>query len=222
MPSPTKEAYFTSENLAAQAQELLHAPGIVRHGGSPLFRPEGTALLVLDLQRYFLEPESHAYIPSAAAILPGINRLIRGFYRCNLPVFYTRHTNTPQDAGLMASWWRDLIAPDGALSQISPQIEQAGGVFIEKSRYDAFYDSPLDEHLHELGVRQVVITGVMTHLCCETTARSAFMRGFLPFFLVDGTATYNRHFHIATLTNLAHGFAHLARVQDILAALEGE
>ena len=69
---------------------------------------------------------------------------------------------------------------------------------------------------------QVVITGVMTHLCCETTARSAFMRGFLPFFLVDGTATYNRHFHIATLTNLAHGFAHLARVQDILATLEGE
>jgi isochorismate hydrolase len=216
-----KEAYFTPENLAAQAQELLQAPGIVLRPSAPKFNPQGAALLVLDMQLYFLEPESHAFIPSAAAILPGINRLIRWFYHHNLPVFYTRHTNMPQDAGLMASWWRDLIAPDGALSLISPQIEQARGVFIEKSRYDAFYDSPLDEHLHELGMRQVVITGVMTHLCCETTARSAFMRGFLPFFLVDGTATYNHHFHIATLTNLAHGFASLALVKDILAALEG-
>jgi len=47
----------------------------------------------------------------------------------------------------------------------------------------------------------------MTHLCCETTARSAFMSGFDVFFTVDGTATYNKTFHLSTLINLAHGFA---------------
>lgn len=47
----------------------------------------------------------------------------------------------------------------------------------------------------------------MTHLCCETTARSAFIRGFDVFFTIDGTATYNEDFHFGTLYNLAHGFA---------------
>jgi bifunctional isochorismate lyase/aryl carrier protein len=222
MPPLEKEAYFTPENLASQAQELLHAPGVMARKAAPAFNPRLAALLVLDMQLYFLEPGSHAYIPSAAAILPGINRLIRGFNRRSLPVFYTRHTNTPEDAGLMASWWRDLIDPDEARSQITPQLGFTQGVIIEKNHYDAFYDSALEEHLHWLGVSQVVITGVMTHLCCETTARSAFMRGFQPFFLVDGTATYHRYYHIATLTNLAHGFARLALVQEILDALEGE
>ena len=188
---------------------------------TPKFNPQGAALLVLDLQRYFLEPESHAYIPSAAAILPGIAELTRSFYAHELPVVFSRHTNTPQDAGWMATWWKDLIAPDERRSTITPQLDTSRARVIEKKRYDAFLDTPLEAHLHSLQVEQVVITGVMTHLCCETTARSAFMRGFQPFFLVDGTATYNRHFHIATLTNLAHGFASLALVQDILAALEG-
>jgi isochorismate hydrolase len=62
---------------------------------------------------------------------------------------------------------------------------------------------------------------VMTHLCCETTARSAFTRGsgLLP---VDGTATYNRAFHRASLLNLAHGFASLTFVEDILEKIRGE
>ncbi|MGB9641195.1 MAG: isochorismatase family protein, partial [Anaerolineales bacterium] len=52
-------------------------------------------------------------------------------------------------------------------------------------------------------------------LCCETTARSAFIRGFEPFFLVDGTATYNSYFHQATLLNLNHGFASLTLCADL-------
>lgn len=221
MPSPVKEAYFTPESLASQALELLQAPGISLRKDPPLFDRSHAALLVLDMQCYFLDEASHAYIPSATAIIPGIRRLIVAFNAGGLPVFYTRHGNTPEDAGLMASWWRDLIGPDEPRSEITPQLEVTQGIILEKNQYDAFYNSPLEEHLRWLGVRQVVVSGVMTHLCCETTARSAFMRGFQPYFLVDGTATYNRYFHIATLTNLSHGFATLSLVTDILAALEG-
>ena len=56
----------------------------------------------------------------------------------------------------------------------------------------------------------------MTHLCCETTARSAFVRGFDVFFLVDGTATYNIEFHMSSLLTLTHGFVHPVRFQEIL------
>jgi isochorismate hydrolase len=185
-----------------------------------LFTPERSALLLLDLQAYFLDESSHAFVPSAIAILPGINALIRAYSCQNLPVLFTRHLNTSQDAGLMATWWRELLAADSPLSRIDPRLEIHNAVTISKTRYDAFLNSPLEKLLREMNVRQLVICGVMTHLCCETTARSAFMRGFEVFFCVDGTATYNEAFHRASLLNLAHGFATLVLVQDILTKLE--
>ena len=66
----------------------------------------------------------------------------------------------------------------------------------------------------------MVVSGVMTHLCCETTARSAFVRGFEVFFLIDGTATYNKEHHLATLLNLSHGFANLVLSGEIFVALD--
>jgi isochorismate hydrolase len=68
-------------------------------------------------------------------------------------------------------------------------------------------------------VEQLVITGVTTHLCCESTARSAFMRGFAVFLAIDATATLNRELHIASLQALAHGCAVPLLAADLLAAL---
>lgn len=61
------------------------------------------------------------------------------------------------------------------------------------------------------------MTGVMTNLCCETTAREAFVKGFRVFFSTDATATLDLELHEATLKNLAYGFAYLVdcdRLQD--------
>jgi nicotinamidase-related amidase len=135
-------------------------------------------------------------------------------------VIFTRHTNTTQDAGQLAVWWRDLIGPESPASAIIPEFNLSSGQVIEKHQYDAFYDSSLEAILAARQVKQVVIGGVMTHLCCETTARSAFGRGYQVFFLADGTATYNQQFHQASLLNLAHGFAAITQVRDILAALD--
>ena len=121
----------------------------------------------------------------------------------------------------MSFWWRDLILAEHPYSEIIPALDTSAGLVIPKSQYDAFYGTPLEQALHERGVTQVVICGVMTHLCCETTARSAFLRGFEVFFTVDGTATYNENFHRATLLNLAHGFATLVMVGEVLLA-QGE
>lgn len=216
-----KETYFTSDTLASTTQEMLaHCQSRNRRGRLP-FHPARSALLVLDMQRYFLEPGSHAFVPSAMAIIPGLVNLSQAYSAHGLPVCFTRHLNNPQDAGQMATWWRDLIAPESPASAIVPDFDLASGQVIEKSQYDAFYNSSLEHSLAARQVKQIVIGGVMTHLCCETTARSAFMRGFEVFFLADGTATYNRAFHQASLLNLEHGFATLVRVGDILAALEG-
>lgn len=216
-----REAYFTPENITSKASEMLQALAEI-HPHRPHFVPRRAALLALDLQGYFLQESSHAFIPSAPAILPGINQLMRAFAQHRLPIILSRHLNTPQDAGLMASWWRHLLTEDNPLSQLDARLESVPAIQIRKTRYDAFLGGtpPLEALLREYGVEQVVIGGVMTHLCCETTARSAFMRGFQVFFLVDGTATYTEAFHRASLLNLTHGFAVPVLVQDILETLE--
>jgi isochorismate hydrolase len=214
---PLKEPYFTLATIADKAMNMRVSLDESIRKRPIVFTPERSALLLLDMQAYFLDESSHAFVPSGPAILPGINALIHAFSSMNLPIFITRHLNTPQDAGLMATWWRDLLSPDNPLSGIDPRLKIQSGVTINKTRYDAFLDSPLEKLLREKGVRQLVICGVMTHLCCETTARSAFMLGFEVFFTVDGTATYNEAFHRASLLNLAHGFASPVLVRDILA-----
>jgi isochorismate hydrolase len=174
------------------------------------------------MQSYFLDAASHAYIPSAGAILNGILQLIDAYFIHQRPIFFSQHINTAADAGMMSIWWKDLITSTNPLHRIIPEIDLSVGTLIQKNQYDAFYHTSLDEMLHARGVTQLVICGVMTHLCCETTARSAFMRGFEVFFPVDGTATYNLAYHKASLLNLAHGFASVVLIKDILEAIPGE
>lgn len=217
-----KETYFTIPSLEQQARELYQQVADLSQKKALEYQPSQSALLVLDMQAYFLEASSHAYIPSAEAILDGIVKLINEYFTDGRPVIFTQQINTTSNAGMMSIWWKDLLTSENPLHKIIPEIDLSMGTLIQKSQYDAFYQTHLEEMLHGKGVTQVVICGVMTHLCCETTARSAFIRGFEVFFPVDGTATYNLAYHKASLLNLAHGFASVVLMKDILEAMRGE
>jgi isochorismate hydrolase len=175
-----------------------------------------SALFILDMQDFFLDVDSHAYIPSAQDILPKLKKLRETYANLGLPLVWTRHLNTDSDAANMSRWWRDIITAEHPLSRISSEFDTSYGKIIEKTQYDAFYKTNLEEYLQKCDVEQIVISGVMTHLCCETTARSAFVRGFEVFFLIDGTAAYNEDYHRATLRNLGYGFANLLLCDEIL------
>lgn len=215
-----KEAYFSPHTLQDKALEIYQQLEGFRCKRRPAFIPARSALLILDMQNYFLQADSHAFVPSAPAIIPGVKLLQEVYQRKGLPVIFTRHINTPQDSRQMSTWWREMITEQNPLSVISPQFDPRGGICIDKSQYDAFYNTPVEEILRTRTVEQVVICGVMTHLCCDTTARSAFMRGFEVFFTVDGTATYNQELHLASLQTLAHGFATPTLIDQLLAHLE--
>ena len=213
-----KEAYFTTGNIREKALEWQHGKDILsgRHG-KHVFEPGSAALMILDMQNYFLSSESHAFVPSARAIIPGLSDLISSFYRAGRPVIFTRHIsdNSPST---MLGWWNDSITDEDERSDLTPELDQSYGIIVNKSTYDAFLGTHLTAILRAREVRQVVISGIMTHLCCETTARSAFNRGFSVYFPVDGTATYNSAFHLAALINLSHGFAVPIRVAQLLEA----
>ena len=217
-----KEVYFKEPTIAFAAQDLiieLFPDG--QHRGKN-FVPDRSALLVLDMQAYFLNPDSHAFVPSAPAILPQLNHLVETFQKRGRPVFFTQHINTPANANSMQRWWRDLITKDHPHHALVPEFAVDNHNLITKTQYDAFYGTDLEDQLRNTGAEQVLISGVMTHLCCETTARSAFTRGWDVFFLVDGTATYNRAFHKSSLRNIGHGFGTLLTCQDVeLAMHEG-
>jgi bifunctional isochorismate lyase/aryl carrier protein len=211
-----KEQYFTEDSIQILSEEWIDRYSSPRKALRQPFTIENAALLILDMQRYFLEPESHAFVPSGLAIIENLNRISAEFYGRGRPVIATQHINTPEDAGQMAAWWSELITREHPLAGLHPGLEIEAEDILPKPQYDAFYKSSLSERLKENQVKQVVIGGVMAHLCCETTARSAFNRGYEVFFLVDGTATYNSEFHQASLLNLAHGIALLVRTEQLL------
>jgi bifunctional isochorismate lyase/aryl carrier protein len=213
-----KSSYFNAQNIDTLTDSWIQEFQI--HRGKVCFIPSNAAFLILDMQNIFLDEGSHAFIPSAPTIVPRIRSCASLFRQYGLPVFLTRHINTHTDAGLMATWWTHLISDGERNSHIIRELSVINAPVLIKSQYDAFHETPLENLLKQEGVTQIVITGVMSHLCCETTARSAFMRNFTVFFPVDGTATYNMDFHRATLLNLSHGFAVITRMKDIVKEIE--
>ena len=217
-----REKYFTKKSIIKQSSAFIESIGLSSDSSCYQFKSGKAALIVLDMQEFFLNPQSHAFIPSAVAILPGVQRIIKVFNDTRRPVIFTRHLNTEHDAGMMKVWWHDLISSSSQLSAIIPKLNYRASQVINKSQYDAFYNTSLADILRGEKVSQLVITGVMTHLCCESAARSAFVRGFRVFFPVDGTATYNKAFHEATLRNLSHGFAYIVTINEILEEMSAD
>ncbi len=212
-----KETYFTKENIDNKGNEILE---LFNRRSIPENINRKAALLILDMQDYFLQPDSHAYVPSADAIVGNIKKLSSTFENMSLPVFYTQHVNTPGQAGMMEEWWDDLLTEDHLKKGLIKGILNSDFILIKKSQYDAFYKTELLKELQSRRITDVVITGVMTHLCCETTARSAFVNGFRVWFMLDATATYNLDFHMNSIKNLNHGFAYPILTKEMIGIIE--
>ena len=215
-----RTAYFTPNSIDRVASAMLEEVAESRARHPMTVDRNHIGLLILDLQHYFSDPSSHAFIPSLPAIVPRLESVARAFMERERPVILTRHIDERGSSKAMKTWWRDTIDIDEEKSQLIDAMYDLDATTLAKHAYDAFHGTDLEEHLRTNGVHQLVVGGVHTHLCCETTARSAFVRGFDVFFTVDGTATYNEAFHRASLLNLAHGFAVPILCQEILSALE--
>ena len=208
-----KEKYFTKDNIDIEGKKLLSQ---FERRRLPKSIDGKMALLVLDMQDYFLNPESHAYVPSSDAIVGNILKVNHAFGNKQWPVYCTQHINAKGDAGMMESWWRDLLTKDHPDNILIKEISKLDHPQIQKSQYDAFYKTDLLDRIKEDEITDVVISGVMTHLCCETTARAAFVNGFRVWFLIDGNATYNLDFHMNTIKNLNHGFAYTVLTDELI------
>lgn len=217
-----KEKYYTDDTIDQEAKSFLQKVLSLRLKHNLKIKAHNAALLVIDCQKFFYDTTSHAFVPSFQAIVPKIVALQTYCFRNNMEVIQTIHSNNENNAQMMGKWWGDhLLGSDNPLTGLVPQIVDERAKIIVKSQYDAFYNSDLAANLQAKNIKQLIITGVMTHLCCETTARAAFTLGYEVFFAIDGTATYNRDFQMATLLNLAHGFAVPILVDEVISELSG-
>ncbi len=106
-------------------------------------------------------------------------------------------------------------------AEFGPGLEPAPGeIMLLKPSYGAFYDTPLDTILRNLGCDTVIVTGTMTNLCCSTTARQAYERGYKVVFGSDVTATNDPALQRAELETLRYGFARIMSAQEIITHLE--
>jgi nicotinamidase-related amidase len=180
------------------------------------------ALLVVDMQRFFLDAGSPAFTSGGAAVLPNVKRLVGAFRSAGRPVLFTRHVHHPDDLdiGIMGWWWEGRCLEGSQESEIHPDLTPlAGEKVVFKHRYSSFYNTDLETVLRCLKVEDIVISGVMTNMCCESTARDAYYRDYRVFFPADGTGAIDEKMHVASLLNLSYGFAFVTRCDTIIADL---
>lgn len=210
--------YVTEENLKEKSKLWLEKIAPFNQHQMKLNKDK-SALIVVDMQKFFLDPASPTFTCGGLAIIPALKRLISEFRKAGRPVIYARHVHHPDriDAGILGWWWEGMCIEGSPESEVYDDLAPLPNEkVILKHRYSAFYNTDLETILRVQKIEDLVITGIMTNMCCESTARDAYFRDYRVFFLSDGTGSINEEMHLASLLNLAFGFAYVTDADTIL------
>jgi ureidoacrylate peracid hydrolase len=195
--------------------------------------PQWACLLVVDVQNDFVSPRGSSAlrgddVGEAEAMVPRLIRFIEEARRVSLPIIYikTTHsewTDTPawvyrksQEKALKTcregSWGAEFY--DG----ISPLPDER---VVTKHRYSAFINTDLNTVLKAKGIQSVLVTGVATNVCVETTARDAYMFDYYVTMVEDCAAAYDAKLHETTLENIRRHFGLVASSREIVDTWKG-
>ncbi|WP_312320669.1 isochorismatase family protein [Stenotrophomonas sp.] len=160
-------------------------------------KPERAALLVHDMQQYFLA----AFAADASPLAPAIANIARLLHHCRqrgIPVFYTaqRGNQDRRDRGLQADLWgpgmQAIAEHETIIDALAPV---AGDHVLVKHRYSAFQRSNLETMMRARGRDQLLVTGVYAHIGCAATVSEAFQRDIEAFIAADAVADFSRADH---------------------------
>jgi nicotinamidase-related amidase len=198
--------------------------------------PDSTALVVVDMQNDFVRTGAPLEVPDARATIPAQRRLLDAFRAAGRPVVFTRFIAGPKRTLMWT--WSPVIAPPtcccwpgfrrsygdahGELDCTAVIDELAplpGEPQIEKYGYSGFHRTNLTDVLRARGADTVVITGTVTQICVEDTARGAFHEGFRTVVVADAVSSFDPELHGATLRNIEMKFGRVLSADDVLAEL---
>lgn len=190
------------------------------------------ALIVIDMQNGFcvangfMDQIGLGYEASASVIEP-IGRLLEASRAAGIPIVFTRYSLNADysDGGLLMEVFPQIKGTGGMVrstwdADVVDALEpQPGEIVLDKTRYSAFYDTDLEERLRALGVDTVIVCGVTTNICVESTVRDAFFRDIRTVVPSDGTAAVTPALHEGALEDFRYGFGQVGTVDEIIAAL---
>ena len=189
--------------------------------------PRETALIVIDMQNAFVAEGATFETPGARAMIPRLESLIAFAREHNMPVIWTQSDHQPPFGGLMLRKFPPIA--NGILWPGEPSFDFYLHVHprpgerefcIVKHKFDAFFETPLDAILRNHRVRTLIVTGTATNACCESTARSGFMRDYQVAFPSDANATFDESMHQATLRNIDLLFGRVMTTDELVAEMK--
>ncbi|HEX4501473.1 MAG TPA: isochorismatase [Scandinavium sp.] len=201
-----------------QAYALPTAADIPANKVDWAFEPQRAALLIHDMQEYFLNfwGENSAMMETVVANIKALRDFAK---QHNIPVYYTAQPKeqSDEDRALLNDMWGPGLTRSPEQQRVIAALapDDADTVLV-KWRYSAFHRSPLEEMLKETGRNQLIITGVYAHIGCMTTATDAFMRDIKPFFVADALADFSREEHLMSLKYVAGRSGRVVMTEELL------
>ncbi|MEJ5072662.1 isochorismatase [Enterobacter ludwigii] len=201
-----------------QAYALPTAADIPANKVDWAFEPARAALLIHDMQEYFLNfwGENSAMMETVVANIKALRDFAK---KHNIPVYYTAQPKeqSDEDRALLNDMWGPGLTRSPEQQRVIAALapDDADTVLV-KWRYSAFHRSPLEEMLKETGRNQLIITGVYAHIGCMTTATDAFMRDIKPFFVADALADFSREEHLMSLKYVAGRSGRVVMTEELL------
>jgi ureidoacrylate peracid hydrolase len=191
-----------------------------------------TALLVIDMQNGFCHPEGSFAglgldVSMCNAAIAPIARLVEAAHAAGVPVIYTRYVYRAdyKDGGVLVQEVLPALADVKSLAAgtwdaelVDELVPTDDDFVLDKNRYSAFYGTGLEPILTSLGVRNLVMTGVTTNMCVETTARDASQRDYRVFVVSDATGELDAARHDMALATLGFGFGAVVTADDVRGA----
>lgn len=199
----------------------MSAPAVVEALPGPFaFDPAATALLVIDMQRDFIEPGGFGAalgndVSRLGGIVPTVRRLLKVCRGAGLAIIHTREAHRPDLAdcppakrnrgkpslriGEAGPMGRILVAGEPGAAIIDAVAPLPGEIVIDKPGKGAFYATALPELLRHRGISHLIFAGVTTEVCVQTTMREANDRGYECLLVEDATESYFPEFKRATL-----------------------
>jgi ureidoacrylate peracid hydrolase len=185
------------------------------------------ALLSIDLQNCFVEGAA----PRGMEVLRRVNSLAASCRSAGIPVFHVRHALASDDdfgvLGEMIPGVEQMLDRDSVTAALHPELTiDERDVLLEKPHFGAFHGTDLEVQLRERGVDSVIVAGIETNVCCETTAREAMVRDFRVFFMSDGTTTGGvpglsvDEVQRASLATVGRFFAEVLTVDEMISRID--